>query len=686
MELNVVFDAQPKSVWQVLCENGVGFYIPAYQREYSWDKTNVTRLLEDAGHGLKKLLESEDAITFIGTLIVIHDTKYQTVTPHDRGQLPSRVLLVIDGQQRLITLLLLNTCLHEELSLRLASKEPSWPAFQWLKNKTLPLLDQLSKTFHEDQSYPDEVFRWYPRMIRAFVDSWSRHASNAKYVSPIAAYLHGYSSHLFNKESGKFEYMIPATVQPDDRNKHKVLTDNRRELSNRLRNWVAKGNEDEFEFPGLDKLSTASRFQETLLKEEFPEFVRAQLIGNGEGTDKEKDRFNQLMRLVLFAKFMLERVAVTVVTAKNEDYAFDMFESLNTTGEPLTAFETFRPSVINSEGLHEYDTSPSRQSMKLIEGYLDQYTRAQQKQQATSRLLVPFALAETGDKLSKRLSDQRRYLKDQYERLSDKNAKRDFVRHLGHAAAFVRHGWPEARTESPNLPDVQFGDKDLSAMCLDVLRSTNHEITIGILTRFYSQVRSSQDVAVASKEFEGAIKAITAFFALWRGSRIGTANIDSVYRELMRTQFGNPGSQVGPFARRPPEGDADVLLASKLKAALAFALKTRGEIASRDDWIKKASQVPVYATSEQLSRFLLFAATHDTIPDPQHPGFVQAGRPGTLNMLDLARWANEELEVEHVAPQSQSKTGWDPTIYDAGETIDLLGNLTLVPKRENASL
>lgn len=38
MQIEDVFGALPKSVLQYLCENGQGLYVPAYQRQYSWDK------------------------------------------------------------------------------------------------------------------------------------------------------------------------------------------------------------------------------------------------------------------------------------------------------------------------------------------------------------------------------------------------------------------------------------------------------------------------------------------------------------------------------------------------------------------------------------------------------------------------------------------------------------------------
>jgi uncharacterized protein with ParB-like and HNH nuclease domain len=118
LEIKDVFGAYPKSVWEFMCENGQGFYIPAYQRHYSWDRSKIERLIDDACHGFTLLLDNEDAITFLGTIISIHDTTLATVSPIARGEVPSRVMTIIDGQQRLTTLFLLNTVIHEEIKTR----------------------------------------------------------------------------------------------------------------------------------------------------------------------------------------------------------------------------------------------------------------------------------------------------------------------------------------------------------------------------------------------------------------------------------------------------------------------------------------------------------------------------------------------------------------------------------------
>ena len=116
-------------------------------------------------------------------------------------------------------------------------------------------------------------------------------------------------------------------------------------------------------------------------------------------------------------------MAFTIVTTKSEDDAFDMFEALNTTGEPLTAFETLKPRIIEAETLARYEHSASHQHIKAVEEYLDKFKKAEEKQTATSELLVPFALAETGHKLQKRLSEQRRYLRDEYDTLPRPSGK-----------------------------------------------------------------------------------------------------------------------------------------------------------------------------------------------------------------------------------------------------------------------
>ena len=679
MQISDVFGAHPRSVWEYLCENGQGLYVPAYQRQYSWDKSKIARLFEDICHGFTMLIDHDDSITFLGTIIAIHDTQYLTVNPLVKGDVPSRVMTIIDGQQRLTTLLLIITVLHEEIRNRAAKLKPEgMNDREWLSEECMKVVGRLAKTFEEDKDYGDQGYRFYPRMIRAYEDSWSRKKDKAEYKSPVGYYLHAYGQHGRGEHEKAFKLEAPAGQA--DQSKHKRLADGRR-IVQTLTKAVSGNDQSTLELPDFAKILASKSFQDILVKADFPDAVRTTLQAEG------NEPFKNLLRLVLFANFVLDRVALTIVTAKNEDYAFDMFEALNTTGEPLTAFETFKPRVIHCEGLENYEKSKSFEYMTAVEGYLEGFSKTDEKQDATSRLIVAFASAEGGEKLSKRLSDQRRFFKEKFDKLSDGEPKQEFVRHFSHSAIFVQHAWPDEKVTKPKLFSAEEANTDEVILCLDLLRSFKHTITLGPLIRFYSEIRRADNDSrpLAVQSFIKAAKAIAAFSVLWRASRRGTENIDTVYRRLM--EIGHVGVGMPPLARRvngaelSPAPDADLL-----RRALLSLLATDGKVETKDDWVKAAARVPAYRSHREIARFLLLAAAHDSAEDKASPGLTVAGRVGLLPMLDFAHWRDDDSQtVEHIAPFTRG-VGWLDEVYDDSETIDRLGNLTLLPRVENASL
>lgn len=676
MQISDVFGAQPKSVWEYLCENGQGLYVPAYQRQYSWDKSKIARLFEDACHGFSMLINQKDAITFLGTIIAIHDTQYTTVDPLVKGDVPSRVMTIIDGQQRLTTLLLINTSLHEEIRARQARlKNVEYPDREWLREECMKVVGRLAKTFEEDKDYGDEGFRYYPRMIRAYDDSWSRKKDKANYQSPIGYYLHSYGKHGRGDPTKQYKFETP---EERDQARYKLLSDGRKIIQSLIKD-VAK-EKDELELPRISDMLDASDFQDILIKADFPDIVKTTLLA------ENNEDFKELLRLVMFANFILDRVAVTIVTAKNEDYAFDMFEALNTTGEPLTAFETFKPRVINSERLQNYEKSKAYEYMKSVEAYLDRFGKTDDKQDATSRLIVAFASAERGEKLSKRLSEQRRFFKDNFDKLEDGEPKQNFVRHLSHSALFVQYAWPDEKNAKPKLFSVAEADTDDVALCLDLLRSFKHTITQAPLIRFYSAIRvaTADERPKAVTDFVKAVKSCAAFSVLWRASRRGTDNIDMHYRKLM--EIGHPGVGMPPLARRSNGSESPVPDADMLQRALSYILEADGKVGTKDEWCKAAAKTPAYKNQRAIARFVLLAAAHDSACDPASPGLTVAGKPGLLDLLKYDKWIDENSQtLEHIAPQSKD-TGWSDTLYHDDETIDRLGNLTLLPRIENASL
>jgi hypothetical protein len=691
IEAKEIFEAESQSVRKLLSEPGVGFYIPPYQRPYAWSKDKVDRLFDDSMNGFRKLIDRDESFTFLGTIITIHDRDHVTIQPVVKTDVPGKVLNVIDGQQRLTTLLLMCVALHNQIRLLHAkimktakgvAPDPSTP-LGWLDGQTLQVLAALKETFVQIQ--PHGTSRLYPRMIRAFSDQWSRDKNHATYLSPISHLISAYSiqvdaaPHLDFKPGAR-----QGPIEGEDALVARFL-----QIIKSLKGICSGLIDEEIgEFPSINEILGSKVLQKSLLNHEFPKPISEALAGGQASED-----FKGLLRLVLFACYTLDRIAVTVVKGKNEDYAFSVFESLNTTGEPLTAFETFRPRVVSAEDLALYEKSASRQFIDEVADYLSGFKAGDPLQNGTRDLLVAFASAETGERNAKRLPDQRRYMKDEYERYEkDASERLLFARHLRDTAMFMQHAWvPKGAQPAMHGLPVQ-ATSDAIKLCLAFLSELGHTMTIGALVRFYSAALSASPESQGEKvaEFESVIKAITAFSVFWRASRRGTANIDQQYRDIMTGN--NSVTMMAPLARSLQLKSTSTLLPGVSAAALKVELRERlqsdkhGKIANKATWINDAATIPAYQNNKQISRFILLAAYHDAVEDDINPGLISLGKEGVSPCLTYEGWCDDKhLSLEHIAPKDTA-LGWMPNIYDNRELIHQIGNLVLVPSAANSSL
>lgn len=690
-----IFEAQSKSLRELLSDNGLGLYLPPYQRPYGWGKDKVEKLLDDTLHGLKNLGESPESFTFLGTVITIHDVNHVTVTPIVKPEVPSKVLTVIDGQQRLSSLLLLLVSLHNLI------RQHFWKAFKGeqpdstnrarvaLYSETVSTLQTLSTAFYERKNFGDSPI--YPRLIRAFVDQWAKDAKLKQYESPIANLIYTYSV--------KADAELPTAKPTDFKPKARTgagegegdLIKRFGEIRAALAKLAQRQPMEELEdLPPLSILAEKIAFQRALFNHEL-DLELCGWLG-----ELENEAEAALMRLVMLAAYVLNRIALTVVQGKNEDYAFTIFESLNTTGEPLTAFETFLPRVVMAKGMDAYRGSDEHKYMMAVQSYLDRFGVGEKLQNATRELLVTFALAETGKKLSKRLPDQRVYMKDTFDRHKDSDVERtSYLRHLSDTATFVGTTWEPPKGISRHLAELPAtAMTDSVKLCLAFLEDLNHTIAIAPLVRFYSEAVHAEEGAEKDKriaEFDAAIKALTAFTVFWRATRRGTGNIDSQYRAVMA---GDSLTGMGPLARKSadaggklpePKVDADSLK-RELAARLSSVEKKYGGIPNLASFLAAASSLPLYTISKPLTRFLLLAAYHDTIEDPDNPGLIKPGKPGVASCFTSDDWSDEtHLTIEHIAPQ-QKTAGWPEGFYSDKEIVHRLGNLVLAPGAANTSL
>ena len=96
--------ASETKVESFLSSNKTKFIIPLYQRNYSWDKMHCEQLLNDI---LEIACDTEEnAAYFIGSIVYVRDN-YTTSSSTDE-------LVIIDGQQRLTTLILIYMVLYRK--------------------------------------------------------------------------------------------------------------------------------------------------------------------------------------------------------------------------------------------------------------------------------------------------------------------------------------------------------------------------------------------------------------------------------------------------------------------------------------------------------------------------------------------------------------------------------------------
>lgn len=91
---------QPASLNQIFSLNGVEFVIPVYQRNYAWQKKHCKQLLDD----ILEISTQPNKYHFLGTI---------TYILHSNTQEFGNEYVIIDGQQRITTLMLLLKALQK---------------------------------------------------------------------------------------------------------------------------------------------------------------------------------------------------------------------------------------------------------------------------------------------------------------------------------------------------------------------------------------------------------------------------------------------------------------------------------------------------------------------------------------------------------------------------------------------
>ncbi|WED22808.1 DUF262 domain-containing protein [Vibrio sp. JC009] len=684
-----IFKAEPQSVFDVLCERKqTGFYMPAYQRPYSWEEKHIRDLFSDCENVFRNLLESPDAIIFLGSILSVDDSAATTIYPVAKRHTPTHIKLIIDGQQRLSTLLLIILCLNERLNIKLPKlkkvidkekDEDATDALEDLREIVSQLIQDTSNFVIETQA-EHSLFKFYPKIIRSQVDCWGKDDKKAQYDSPLAEVLLSYQRHIVESRES-------TTFKPLDLNNiaisSKRVVDNIKEIRKQL-NFVQTGFEsksndgEENEVLTVSHLTNKDTLDECL---DFPIDDELKKVA-----DSNKD-IQEIIFISAFSKFLLHRVCLTYVEVNNESYAFDMFEALNTTGEPLTAIETFVPKVIehigNKRKNGEENADKAMETLSAITDRFEAITKAKEKNDKTKALILAFVRAYQGKVKTSSLRDQRDSMLKSYESCLAID-KDEYLNHLKKTADFLFDHW---QAKTPNLNGlVSEAEQQQAMVCLHYLTDIKHDITQSLLVQFILQDELYETLEKPESSFLQALKAVTAFSVLWRAMSGGADGIDSVYKKLHERGFDVCGVEYEPYQLHGGTLSSNKFNIEKVKAY--FRQELENKIISKaspkdtpfEQWLDICSKQQMLTKSKNI-RLLILAGFHQL--ELEGENFVQSTADRN-NFLTTSMWellySGNRISMVYDRDTADHQ-GWNESL-NAPEVFNKLGNI-LIDARNN---
>lgn len=516
-----------------------------------------------------------------------------------------------------------------------------------------------------------EVYKYLPKIIRSQVDCWGRSEKKAQYESPISELLSAYQRHIVEqRDRSVFEPLNLSLMSASAKRVVKNIEEIRRQL-----NCVQKG----FQFKSPDgeieeKINISDLVDiETLdMCLDFP--VDEDLVKASESHAKVAE----VIYIAVFAKFLLHRVCLTYVEVNNESYAFDMFEALNTTGEPLTAIETFVPKVIEHIGTRRKNGAPEEEleaSMDVLNSITERFEdiiKSKEKNLKTKALILAFVRAYQGKVKVTSLRDQRDAMLKSYENCHYKD---EYLIQLAATADFLFDHWQTAVPNVENL--VQSSEQDISNLCLRYLVDMKHDIVQSLLVQFVLVDKKYGVTNTESSDFAKVLKAVAAFSVLWRAMSGGADGIDAVYKKLHERGVSaeQKGYQLGNGSLTSDRFNADVIKRF-FRVELEAKINSKGSPKKDVDekWLDICSKQQIL-TKPKIIKMLLLAGMHGI--ELNGLNHEVSNKPNT-NFLTTMMWEliSGKDVIKKVFNGSSTK-GWDDEEIANPEEYNKIGNVLI---------
>ncbi|MGU1251452.1 GmrSD restriction endonuclease domain-containing protein [Pseudomonas aeruginosa] len=687
------FKHDAASLLDFFSQSGRGFYVPYYQRNYSWDGENATKLIEDIFSSIKRTLTKPENSIFLGTVILHDEKNVQTSVHTDTPNLLTKVANVVDGQQRITSIAILACVIAEQIGITVAKLKSFSGAAPELGKLATELTDELpniQRFYSVEISKTGAQPKLKPKIIRAgdvsanpVSDQWTLSGDiNTFYRSNTSSFLSKFIA------GNALE-----TIKTDDR-VGSVLDVFRDKVSGQI------SAADATLATGLLSANAVKDGSLSSFMAYPPDWTNI----NALGADEQAAYCGGMLLLAVCA-FLKNSCHLVVIECLDLGLAFDMFQSLNATGTPLTAFEVFKPQVVKTWGTG-YPTAIKPQ-VDRIEAVFDVERNSSDKEELTDKVIVSSALVFNGMECSRRFSEERDWLTDTLDKSLASGLPTshsvDFIRCIADQAEYFKVFIKPRKSPKDSLTFTLVGvlqtkgltpqQADRAALCVFYLRDAGHGFAHSVISVFYSKLLRAQTntaaKAAVAAEFVEVCEATAAFFTLYMGAQQGRFP-DSDYRTLFQSTAGNISFANGPANQT----------AAFVKAAFRQALEnqkiydTANPAAARQIWVDQAKEKAWYSR-KAVCRFALFASAHDAAPDitTGNEGLFTNGMTGSADLLNCRVWHSSTYEViEHVATRDQPSSikfppHFDASVYPGNNSIvDKLGNLTLLSGPVNSSI
>lgn len=687
------FKHDAASLYDFFSQGGRGFYVPYYQRNYSWDEENATKLIEDIFSSIKRTLTKPENSIFLRTVILHEEKNVQTGVHSDTPNLLTKVANVVDGQQRITSISILACAIEEQINQivpKLKALAGSAPEFTTLATELTDELPNIRPFYAVEITKTGAQPKLKPKIIRAgdissnpVSDQWT---------------LCGDINHYYRSNTSSFLSSFIAGIAIDS-----ISTDERvRSVSEVFRQKISE------EIKAADASLATGLFSANCVTDgSLSNFMAYPPIWANIHTlpPDEQSLYYGGMLLLAVCSFLKNSCHLVVIECLDLGLAFDMFQSLNATGTPLTAFEVFKPQIVKAWDAG-YATVIKPQ-VDRIERVFETESNSSDKEELTDKVIVSSALVFNGMERSRRFSEERDWLTDTLEGSlaagvpTQKSV--DFITSIADQAEYFLT-FVKPRRSPKN--SATFGlcnhlltmglspqQADRAALCVFYLKDAGHQFAHAVLSVFYSKLLRAQASAAAkvaaATEFVTVCEATAAFFTLYMGAQQGRFP-DSDYRALFQSTAGNISFANG----------ASNQTAAFVKAGFRQALGNQkvydaaDPVAARKIWVDLAKENAWYSR-KAVCRFALFVSAYDAAPDltAANEGLFTNGMPNSADLLNCRVWHSSEYEViEHVATRERPSLIKFPahffaTIYPGNYSIvDKIGNLTLLSGPVNSSI